>query len=235
MTMDQEITNSDLKKYPADNIDLRKMNRILRHRLRNLCAGVKMTAERIASITSQSHPQIGERCNIIISELDNLQTFTDRMDMLFDNLPAPEKRTLFDILCHVREFFIKKYPFCHLVLEGREISLSLAHGSWFAFALKEIVANAGESAGANGTVKINWGESENSVSIRVSNTGESVPSEIPINPPQPFNTLRSRHDGIGLAIAHRICSESTSSMHVESTADLTVVEIKLSPEEISYD
>jgi len=231
--MPQDVVFSNQDRYPFDNVDLRKMNRIIRHRLRNLCAGVKMTVEKIASVTSQTHPQMADRCSLIVAELENLREFTDRMDRLFDNLPAPEPKSLFDILCDAREFFIKKFPFCHLELDGGELAASFKHGSWFVIAMREIIANAGEAAGASGTVRLAWAEKDGSVTVSVSNPGEPPPPEIPLNPPRPFNTLRSRHDGIGLAIANRICEEAGASLSIESSPETTAVHIKISPEELA--
>eukprot|EP00828_Plagiopyla_frontata_P047724 TRINITY_DN8910_c0_g1_i2.p4 TRINITY_DN8910_c0_g1~~TRINITY_DN8910_c0_g1_i2.p4 ORF type:complete len:159 (-),score=13.84 TRINITY_DN8910_c0_g1_i2:41-517(-) len=104
--------------YPCKNMDHYIMNRVLRHRLRNLCAGVKMTIERIAASTMQSNPQIGSRCDIVAAELDSLREFTDRMDMLFDRLPSPEVKSLFMMITDMRMDFLKNYPFCNFEING---------------------------------------------------------------------------------------------------------------------
>jgi signal transduction histidine kinase len=221
--------------YPENNIDLRLMNRVLRHRLRNLCAGVKMTMDRIASVTKESHPELGGRCDIIKAELDNLQTFTERMDMLFDALPSPESASLFEIISGLREFFAKKFPLSSLELEGPEINVSLAHGSWISEALKELITNAGEAAGTNdGIVKFSWNQTPDCpLEFKLENNGDKIPENTPVSPPEPFNTQKSRHDGIGMPLAFRIFCETGSEMKIDKDRENgALATIKLPKEEL---
>jgi len=216
--------------YPESCIDLNLMNRVMRHRLRNLCAGVKMTANRIAETTKETHPRMSSRCDVIVSELDNLNEFTNRMDLLFDTLPGTTDRSLFDIISKLRGDFTQKFPFSTLRFDGPEISLSFPHGSLLELALSELLDNAGEAAANNETVTLKW-ECDKNFIFKLTNTGESIPEEIPYNPPVPFNTLRSRHDGIGLSIAYRICKALGSELFIESNSDLVSATVQLSPEE----
>lgn len=219
-------------KYPEGNIDFRKMDRILRHRLRNLCAGVKMTIDRIAETTSKTYPQIGSRCDIIKSEMDNLLAFTDRMDLLFDNFPEAQKKSLFEMVSELRSFFVKNFPLCSLDLNGPEAAMVFRHGSWLICALQELLLNAGAAAGSNGFVKFSWTDGP-CVSFTVSNQGRNIAPDVPLSPPQPFNTQQSRHDGIGLAIVFRICKETDSELIIDNSKENSVtVNIKLPKEEI---
>ena len=197
-------------------LDRHRMNRIIRHRLRNLCAGVKMAVVRIAEQTSETHPQIGDRCSIIVSELDSLETFSSRMDLIFDPLPVPEPLTLTELISLLRAFFVQKFPFSTLLIEGEEGNSSCIHGSWGLVVLKELLTNAGEAAGFDHDVTLGWNLAEKTISITVKNSGEPIPSEIPVNPPQPFFTVKSRHDGLGLAIAERICRAMDSTLIINS-------------------
>jgi len=194
--------------YPKGSLDLRKMNRALRHRLRNLCAGVKMTMDRIGSTAASTHPQLVDRCRIIVSEMDALQNFTERMDLLFDALPPAQPRSLFEIVSELRESFVKSFPFCSLELEGPEMEAAFPKGSLIQKVLEELLANAGEAAGANGSAKLKWGVDGGSFVFEIVNGGAQIPSDIPLDPPEPFHSPKSRHDGIGLAIVCRICKES---------------------------
>lgn len=222
------------EKYPENNIDLRLMNRVLRHRLRNLCAGVKMTMDRIASVTKESHPELGGRCDIIKAEFDNLQAFTERMDLLFDALPSPESSSLFEVISEIRESFAKDFPFCSLDLAGPEINASLIHGKWISTALKELITNAGEAAGANGIVKFSWNQTADCpLEFRIENNGNKIPEEIPAAPPKPFHTQKSRHDGIGMSLAFRIFCETGSEMTIDKDQESgAIVNIKLPKEEL---
>ncbi len=219
--------------YPVEEIDLALMNRVLRHRLRNLCAGVKMTAARISETTKETHPRMSSRCEVIISELDNLNEFTNRLDYLFDNLPPSSSLSLFELVSELRESFSTKFPFCNLELNGIEAAISLYSGNLIKFCLKELLSNAGDAASNNGSVSLSW-KITDVFEISVSNTGPNIPENIPINPPQPFNTDKSRHDGIGLPIAYRICNQLNCKLLIDNTNEnIVTVKIQLPPEEFT--
>lgn len=229
------MSNSLDSEYPGDVLDLHQMNRVLRHRLRNLCAGVKMTASRMADQTRESNPRMSSRCDVIVSELDNLNEFTQRMDLLFDTLPPPEPKNLFELITDLREFFVKTYPFCTLNFDGAEENINFTSGSLIFIALMELIDNAGEAAGDNGTVDLAWSENDNNYTFSITNTGCSIPQDIPINPPEPFNTLRSRHDGIGMSIAHRICKALNSELFINISSQETVIAtVQLSAKEFTH-
>jgi signal transduction histidine kinase len=194
--------------YPKDVIDLRQMNRALRHKLRNLCAGVKMTIDRISDTAGKSSPQLVDRCRIIKTEMDSLQRFTERLDLLFDALPQQQPKTLFEIVSFLRESFVKGFPYTSLELDGPEIEAGFPKGSWLQAALLELLLNAGEGAGLEGKVRLAWALDSEGFSFSIENGGAGIPPEIPLDPPVPFHTPKSRHDGIGLAIVHRICKEA---------------------------
>ena len=226
--MSDETTEEEL----CVKMDNARMNRIIRHRLRNLCAGVKMAVDRIAEQTSDIDPKIGEKCTIISSELNNLEEFSVRMDLLFDPLPQPDRLSLFEIVSLSRNFFIREFPFCTLDINGSEENITFAHGSWFIIVLKELLRNAGEAAGAENDVKVSWHFAP-TFSIAIENDGEEFPVDIPTEPPQPFYTLKSRHDGLGLAIANRICMVTGSELTIHADPGKPVIAtIKFSSEEI---
>ncbi len=209
----------DSAPYPEGCVDLSRMNRALRHRLRNLCAGVKMTIERISETAAKTHPQLVDRCRIVSSEMDSLQRMTDRMDLLFDALPAPRPIPLFELLSELRELFVKAYPFCSLELSGPEVEVVFPKGAWLRTVLWELLQNAGEAAGANGRVDLGWRLSGGEFHFEMLNGGSPIPDEIPLDPPQPFHTPRSRHDGIGLSIVCRICKEAGFGVKVSRARD----------------
>lgn len=213
--------------YPDSSFDCHSMNRILRHRLRNLCAGVKMTIERIAATIGESHPRLVSRCDIIAGELDNLRDFTDRMDLLFDTLPPPQPKSLFELVTELRVNFPKSFPFANLSMSGPELMLNIRRGSWLLAALSELLNNAGEAAGDNGHVSLDWCFDNHTLAFKVSNNGTQFPANIPTSPPVPFTTDKSRHDGIGLAIAQRIANELNASLSITTSPDGVTASIQL--------
>jgi signal transduction histidine kinase len=219
--------------YPCKNMDHYIMNRVLRHRLRNLCAGVKMTIERIAASTMQSNPQIGSRCDIVAAELDSLREFTDRMDLLFDRLPSPEVKSLFMMITDMRMDFLKNYPFCNFEINGAELDISVRNGSLIELALTELLQNAGDAAGENGTVCLSWSlKPDGSLCFGVANDGAGIPENIPLDPPVPFSTEKSRHDGLGLAIAFRIAGETGAKLLFNTGRTNTQIELIIPDAEI---
>ncbi len=208
------------------DVDLQKMNNILRHRLRNLCAGVKMTIERISNKTATVFPAIPASCDIIIQEFDNLENFTTRMDLLFETLPIYQEKSLFDIIYGVRSHFIKKYPFSNINLEGPEVDLNFKYGSWILLALQELVDNAGDDIDVNENLFVKWENNDEGFMFSIINHGE-ISKNIPINPPQPFNTIKSKHDGIGLAIVTRIITACNGELIINNNNNKVCVNIKI--------
>ncbi len=222
-------------KYPDDVMDHYRMNRVMRHRLRNLCAGVKMTVERISGMTASINPQIGTRCDIVIGELDSLRLFTDRMDWLFDALPSAEHKSLFELVSSLRMAFSPRFPFCNLDLGGTEAAIILPRGSWIFFALHELMVNAGEAAGENGKVSLAWSVDGGTLQFTLGNDGEPFPSDIPCDPPVPFFTSRSRHDGLGLSIAHRVFQTVGATWGIIRENNMTTIKITIPETEIKHE
>ena len=75
------------KTYPQERVDIAQLNRVMRHRLRNLCCGMKMAVKRISDHTKDSYPQFTDNFTVMSNEFDNLMECTERMDLLFDYLP----------------------------------------------------------------------------------------------------------------------------------------------------
>lgn len=218
--------------YPESNINLHQMNRVVRHRLRNLCAGVKMTMDRIAQITADTHPQLTPRCDVVKNELNNLQLFTERLDLVFDTPPTPAPRSLFEVIAALRTEFSKAFPFCNLLFDGPQAEISFKHGSWLFTILQELLANAAEAAALaeQQSIAMSWQE-ENGLTISISNPG-TIPAEIPTQPPQPFITRKSRHDGIGLAIAYRLSQQAQYNLAIASADDQVTVTLQLPEQEL---
>jgi signal transduction histidine kinase len=215
----------------SENLDLQQMNRILRHRLRNLCAGVKMTVSRISDTVAETHPRIPSRCDIIISELDNLQQFTDRMNLLFDPLPQVEDKEFYEIITELQENFSSQFPLISLSMSGKEYPYLIKNGSWIIIALTEILKNAAEAIGSEECVTFSWRQ-EGDLIFRIKNEGSNIPKEIPCTPPKPFFTTKSRHDGLGLAITQRICNEIEALMRIDNIKkDVVVIELII-PQEL---
>ena len=75
--------------------DLFQMNRVLRHRLRNHSAGMKMTLSAIEKELQAQGSPMAERCLLMKKELESLELMTERMDLVFADLPVQTESPLF--------------------------------------------------------------------------------------------------------------------------------------------
>ena len=213
--------------------DAFQMNRIMRHKLRNHSAGLKMTLHRIQEVLEEVSSEMADRCSLMLNELEGLEHFTERMDLIFSDLPESEGIMLFNLICDLRRKFAAKYPLCNLVFEGKECAAMFKNGNIIILALWELLTNAGEAAGIDGQVTLRW-ELEESVKFTVTNSGDDLPESIPLDPPMPFYTEKGRHDGLGMAIVNRICQSMSGnfSLSTQSKDKVTAI-VELPREEIS--
>lgn len=199
--------------YPRDVLDTHEMNRTLRHRLRNHCAGMKFTVDALVEDAGDLHPEVEPKCLMMADELTRLLRFTERMDLLFDQLPTAAPSTVREVLQRGVEAFARQFPWCDLRVEGPDADLALEQGNWFAIALNELLVNAGEAAGRDGEVRVLW-QVEPVFAATVVDVGSPWPDKIPRSPPVPFFTTRGQHDGIGLAIAYRFSRALAMDMDI---------------------
>ena len=176
-----------------------------------------MAVERIADQVGSTYPQVTEMTPLMIAELNSLQMFTDRADLLFDRLPPPGCRCIGEVVSRVRGEFREQFPdtVLHLNFLDTDTDHMLEHGNWLLIILRELLLNAGEAAGAAGEVELTWAQAAGA-KIIVTNSGLEIPAEIPLAPPLPFFTSRSRHDGIGLAIIARLCKALVADLAIQS-------------------
>lgn len=210
-----------------------QMNRVLRHKLRNHSAGLKMTLNRIQEVLEGVNSQMADRCGLMLNELESLENFTERMDLIFADLPDAEPAMLFNLICDLRRNFAAEFPMVNLDFVGEECAAMFPNGNYILIALTELLANAGEAAGLEGSVSLQW-KLEDKVVFTITNNGEMIPEEIPMSPPMPFYTEKGRHDGLGLAIVDRICRSLGGKFTLKAKGKNEVVaEIELPRKELS--
>jgi signal transduction histidine kinase len=216
-----------IENYPLDGHATFQMNSIVRHRLRNLCAGMKMAVERIVDQVGSTYPQITEISPLMIAELNSLQVFTDRADLLFDRLPPAARKCIGEVVSTARREFCEQFPdtVLHLDFPDTDTDHAVEHGNWLLVILRELLHNAGEAAGAAGEVELTWAQAAGA-KIVVTNSGLEIPADIPLAPPLPFFTRRSRHDGIGLAIVARLCKALVAELDIQSGSSGVTVTIE---------
>ncbi len=194
----------DKKNYPENITDIKIANKRLRHRLRNLCAGVTMTTERIAQLAEDLHPDLSMRCKVVKDEMYRLQILTERMDLLYEVLPMPENISLLELITELRAFFTQTFPFCNLILKGPQENISFKFGSYLLIAITELLQNVGESH-VNSDLFLKWKKEGSRIIFSIENIlNQPFFDEVNLEYPVPFVTNKSRHDGLGLAIVKRL-------------------------------
>lgn len=200
--------------YPFDCIDIRRFNQIIRHRVRNLCGGCRMILDTLHKTSGGAGRMPWQS---LYNEVEDMQTFSRRLDLLIEPLPEPEALPLSGILSEAGSTFAERFPLCSLTFDGPDTECELRSGNWCAAALEELLDNAGQAAGQNGTVEIAWTTSP--FQIVVANDGVPFPQSIPTHPPIPFRTTRPANDGLGLSLIYRLCLAMNLSLQVRN--DLT--------------
>ena len=126
------------------------------------------------------------------------------MDLLYEILPMPESISLLELITELRSFFTQKFPFCNLILNGPQQDVSFKFGSYLLIALSELLQNVGE-CNANSDLYMKWEIDGSNFKFIVENVlTQPFFEEVDLNNPAPFITNKSRHDGLGLAIAKRL-------------------------------
>ncbi len=202
--------------YPLVAIDRVRLNQIIRHRVRNVCGGCRMILD---VIRSHADDIMGDPFDwsALYGEIDDVQQFSHRLDLLIEPLPPPQPGLLDGMVAEARQSFAKRFPLCSLEVAGPGDSREHPAANWLALALGELLINAGRAAGSSGagSVEVAW-QSEPFLQLVVANNGTAFPGGIPVDPPVPFRTAAPSRDGIGLAIVHRLCLALGMDMQVRA-------------------
>jgi len=196
--------------------DLARMNKVLRHRLRNTASGIKSAATLLSKeLEDTAPPSVLEYFPLITKECDDLAELTRRLSLLFDRPPDGGPRRVEALAQILADRIGRKYPRSEVVIDcdAAAGARTVAAADSVLAALLEIVENAVE-AGGNAPVECEWRSGGDLVTFRTRSHGE---------PPEdceriflPFYTSRSRHAGMGLAIARRLLAPLGGTV----TADL---------------
>jgi nitrogen-specific signal transduction histidine kinase len=200
-----------------DKDDLSRMNKVLRHRLRNFASGVKNAMTLLeCELSEQLPPASREYFPLIKGECDQLNALTQRLSLLFDEDCPPRAAarqngdavTVQSVVDRVLAQIRQEFPTARVVscIDDATLASTLAGGSALVLALLEVVRNAVEASGTK-EVSMGCAREDGFFSFRVTDAG---PGAGPGGPSQmflPFHTTRSKHMGIGLSIARDVLAE----------------------------
>lgn len=197
-----------------DADDLSRMNSVLRHRLRNFASGIKSAVSLIATETEGViDPGLSEYFPLIINECNELDKLTGRLSLLFSSSADGGISNVGSAADVLLSNLHSEFPTMVIDLECDETlsELTIVASGHVIIALKELVKNSVE-ADPRGRVIISCSLSDGVLHWRVRDFGAGVVKDDLEKIFLPFYTTKSRHIGIGLAIARKLIGEAGGSV-----------------------
>ena len=149
--------------------------------------------------------------NVVINRTDHLNQFMKNFADVF-RLPPPDlqPRNLKDLVQETAWLFKSDF-------ENRRITIEMEwkqcdpivrlDRNQFGQALVNIVKNAIEAIGENGTIRIRMGELSNRRYLIIEDTGSGIPQKVRENLFTPFFSTREKGQGIGLTLVQEILDQ----------------------------
>ncbi len=198
-----------------DEQDLNRMNRVLRHRLRNFASGIKSATTFLSKeLEGRLAPQEMEYFPLLLKECDDLTELTARMNLLFDETPPGGPASCADLLASAAARLHERFPTTGLDLAAGEGLPIMAQAQWVLIPLLEVLVNAAEAAPAR-PIRLEAQLQSASLVFRVRDQGPGIPEAEIAACFKPFHTTRARHLGIGLPVAVRWAARLGGEMKAE--------------------
>lgn len=211
-----------------DSSGVERMRRILRHRLLNIVSGVKSANSLLASeLEDRLAPREREYFPLIQKECDQVGIIVERMDAYFGPFPACAPIDVERVINGFRHNFCMDNPMAEvnmdIVLDDptRKICSHCMQGI-----LNEAVGNAVEISRKPVMVLVRDSD-EGGCTISIIDRGDPIPEDVLSMAFDPFFTGRTRHLGLGLAIAKRMVTEQNGTMSIESGPGGNIVNCEL--------
>ena len=193
---------------PLDAHDARNMNRVLRHRLRNMASGIRSATTLLSQeLAGRLTPEETEYFPLILDVCDQINEITNRLNLLFDDLPAGGTGALEPILRDAVEALHRRIPTAQVCanVEPSAAGARVGADQLVQIALREVLINAAEAAPGK-TIEVRCRESRGELVLEVLDQGPGVAAPELENIFRPFFTTRERHLGVGLAIRFSVIS-----------------------------
>lgn len=206
--------------------DLQRMNRVLRHQLRNFASGVKNAVALLeCELKGRLPPESEEYFPLIKDECMHLFGLTERLGLLFDpdcparvaaraeSGPVAVGELLENVLAEAR----REFPTAEVCVESGVLALSARApgGGALPLALREIVRNALETS-RTPRVAIDCDLRDGELRLTVRDNGPGLGAVAPAVIFEPFYTTRSKHVGIGLCIAAEVLAGKGGTVSAEA-------------------
>ena len=202
--------------------DLQRMNKVLRHRLRNFASGIKSTVSFLSKeLAGRLEPSEMEYFPLILNECEGLSELTARFNLLFDDVPPGGEMLVGDVVKSLATRLHDRFPTSALRMDVSDAvsALTLPREQYVALPLLEVLVNAAEAAPAKEIV-LSGGVEHGELVFRVADQGPGLAKDVTEDMLfQPFVTSKARHLGMGLAIAARLVGWAGGKMTVVRRAE----------------
>lgn len=189
--------------------DLTRMNKVLRHRIRNVASGIKSTITFLQQdLQEHLEPQQLEYFPLMLAECDALVDITNRLTLFFDALPAATPMSVGELVDAAVAESRKKFPTTAIDAGGVESQRALAvpGGPAVLAILRELLSNGAEAAPGK-PLAISLVVKDKMARFGFADAGPALAADVRVDDFfLPFFTTRPRHLGLGLPIAQRVAN-----------------------------
>jgi signal transduction histidine kinase len=199
--------------------DLQRMNRVLRHRLRNFASGIRSAVTILeGELDGQLDAESQEYFPLIAHECDVITEMTQHLNLLLDP-ECDERQTgttpepLGDLLALLADRISSVFTTSTFDVDMDQTLavVPVPCGGHVRASLFEIVKNAIEEMG-HAPVKLTASVEHDAVVFAVADRGTGLRDATPDEIFKPFFTTRTKHLGIGLTIASELIGEAHGSI-----------------------
>jgi signal transduction histidine kinase len=206
--------------------DLQRMNRVLRHRLRNFASGIRSAVTILeGELDGQLDPESMEYFPLIAHECDVITEMTQHLNLLLEpECPEREMGTtaepLGDLLALLTDRISSVFTTSTLDVDMDQTCavVPVPCGGLVRASLFEIVKNAIEETG-HAPVKLTARVEQDGVVFTVADMGPGLRDATLAAIFKPFFTTRTKHLGIGLTIASELIGEAHGSIEAMAPED----------------
>ena len=208
--------------------DLIRMNKVLRHRLRNSASGLKTSVSFLSKeLADRLSPAEMEYFPLILNECDAITHLTDRMQLFIDPPPPAPPATLAEILTQLVDQMKRLFPTAPLRFDGdpEAVNAVIIDKNCLLIPLTDLLINAIEAAPSQ-QVLVSCTNNETMLTIQITDQGQGM-TALEMDPFLPFFTTKTRHLGLGLGIARKRIEYLSGSINVVPTPSGTTAEVQL--------
>lgn len=213
--------------YNVERSAYEKVIRTISHEFNNSVGPINSILEslynHIKKSVTENQSDFESAIEVAIQRNNSLNEFIKRYAQLF-KLPPPIREA-----CDINDLLKRLEKIFYYELQQRNISLEFIRDgqplTWyvdinqFELVISNIIKNAIEAIGADGSIAIHT--SENPSSIAIFNNGETIPEEVQKQLFTPFFTTKKTGQGIGLTLIREILQNHGIKFSLESLPDNT--------------